>query len=152
MTISFRWKLLGSYLLLILILGGGLYVYLERRLDSFQVSVLQGELLTEAKLAVLVAEQGVRDLTRDAPGIAASLGRAGSARVTIISQDGWVVGDSEVEPKRLTELENHLDRPEVHAAFAGGAGRAFRYSATLKTDMLYVASSFRSPSRRCCQW
>jgi hypothetical protein len=93
MTIPFRWKLLGSYLLLILALGGGLYLYLDQRLDSFQVSVLQGELLTETKLAVLVAENGVRELPRDAPAIAASLGRAGSARVTIIAQDGRVVGD-----------------------------------------------------------
>ena len=82
MTITFRWKLLGSYLLLILVLGGGLYLYLEQRLNSFQEAVVQGELLTEAKLAVLVAENGVRDLSRDAPGIAASLGQAGSARVT----------------------------------------------------------------------
>ena len=52
----------------------------------------------------------------------------------------------EVESQHLTELENHLDRPEVRAAFAGGSGRALRYSATLKTDMLYVARSFRSPA------
>ena len=146
MTIPFRWKLLSSYLLLILVLGGGLYLYLEQRLNSFQVAVLQGELLTEAKLAVLVAENGVRDLQRDAPIIAASLGRAGAARVSIIVQDGRVAGDSEVKPEHLAELENHLDRPEVRAAFAGGSGRALRYSTTLKTEMLYVASSFRSPA------
>ena len=146
MTIAFRWKLLGSYLLLLLVLGGGMYLYLNQRLDSFQQSVLQGELLTEAKLAVLAAESGVRDLSRDAPSIAVSLGRAGSARVTIINQEGWVVGDSEVKPESLTELENHLDRPEIRAAFAGGSGIAFRYSTTLKADMLYVATSFRSPA------
>jgi two-component system phosphate regulon sensor histidine kinase PhoR len=146
MTISFRWKLLGSYLLLLLVLWGGLYLYLNQRLDSLQVALLQGELLTEAKLAVLAAENAVRDLPVDAPRIAESLGRAGSARVTIINQNGQVVGDSEVKPERLTELENHLDRPEVSAAFAGSAGSAFRYSATLKTDMLYVASMFRSPT------
>jgi two-component system, OmpR family, phosphate regulon sensor histidine kinase PhoR len=144
--ISFRWKLLGSYLLLILLLGGGLYLYLDQRLAELQLSVLQGELLTEAKLAVLVAEGGVRELTRDAPAIAASLGRAGSARVTIIDREGRVVGDSEVPPAGLGELENHLDRPEVRTAFTKGLGQALRYSATLKTDMLYVATSFYAPN------
>ncbi len=144
MIIPFRWKLLCSYLLLILLLGGGLWLYLERRLEALQLAVLQGELLTEAKLAVLVAESGVRVMAQDAPVVAASLGRAGSARVTIIGKDGRVVGDSEVPPERLGELENHLDRPEVRAALTAGNGLAFRYSTTLKTDMLYVASSFQT--------
>ena len=144
MTVPFRWKLLGSYLLLILLLGGGLYLYLDQRMEALQRSVLQGELLTEAKLATLMAESGMRDLTRDAPAMATALGRAGSARVTIIARDGRVAGDSEVPPPALKELENHLDRPEVNAAFAGGTGQALRYSATLKTDMLYVAISFRT--------
>ena len=113
MTVPFRWKLLGSYLLLILVLGGGILVYLERSLDAFQVSVLRSELLTEAKLARLVTENALWDLTHDAPRLATALGRAGSARVSIIDRNGRVVGDSEVKPERLAELENHLDRPEA---------------------------------------
>jgi len=142
MTVPFRWKLLGSYLLLILVLGGGIFVYLEQSLDAFQVSVLRSELLTEAKLARLVTENALLDLAHDAPRIATALGRAGSARVSIIDRNGRVVGDSEVKPERLAELENHLDRPEVRDALAGGSGSALRYSATLRTDMLYVTTSF----------
>lgn len=146
MIIPFRLKLLVSYLLLILVLGGGFFFYLEERLDASQVSVLKGELLTEAKLAVLTAENGLREINRDAPQIASALGRAGSARVTIIDRDGRVAGDSEVKPEHLGELENHLERPEVRDALAVGSGSAIRYSATLKTDMLYVATSFKAPT------
>lgn len=146
MTIPFRWKLLGSYLLLILALGGGLYLYLERRLDSFQVSVLQGELTTEARIAGLMVESTITDLHRDAPQVATQLARTGAARVTIIDKDGWVVGDSDVKPDKLTELENHLARPEVTAALANGFGTAFRYSVSLRTDMLYVATPTRLKS------
>ena len=60
----------------------------------------------------------------------------------IRDRNGRVVGDSEVKPERLAELENHLDRPEVRDALAGGSGSALRYSATLRTDMLYVTTSF----------
>ncbi len=146
MTIPFRWKLLGSYLLLVALLGGGIFFYLEERLDSSQVSLLRAELLTEAKLAVLVAENVGGGVSPDPPSLAASLGRAGSARVTIIDREGKVVGDSEVKPQGLAGLENHLERPEVRDAFAHGSGNALRYSATLRTDMLYVATSFRSPA------
>ena len=146
MTIPFRWQLLGSYLLLLLVLGGGLYVYLDHRIEDLQMSVLQGELTTEAHLAALMAENSMTDLHRDAPRVATLLARAGATRVTIISSDGWVVGDSDVKPDKLTELENHRDRPEVHAALSKGIGTAYRYSVTLRTDMLYVAASFRSPT------
>ena len=145
MTIPFRMKLLCSYLLLIAALGGGFFLYLEQRLDVSQVEILRGELLTEARLTVLVAQSDVRDTVRDAPAVASALGHAGAARVSLITRDGRVVGDSEVRPERLGELENHRDRPEVRDAFATGTGSALRYSATLKTDMLYVATSFNSP-------
>src|SRR5262245_10945333 len=39
-------------------------------------------------------------------------------RVTVIAADGRVLGDSQVELKRLATLENHADRPEVRAARA----------------------------------
>ena len=43
-------------------------------------------------------------------------------------------------------MENHHDRPEVIAARETGLGRARRYSATLKIDMLYVAVPVRHPA------
>ena len=146
MNIPFRWQLLGSYLLLLLVLGGGLYFYLDHRIEDLQMSVLQGELTTEAHLAALMAENSITDLRRDAPQVATLLARSGAARVTIISGDGWVAGDSDVKPDKLSELENHLNRPEVSAALTKGIGTAYRYSVTLRTDMLYVAALFRSPT------
>jgi two-component system phosphate regulon sensor histidine kinase PhoR len=55
-----------------------------------------------------------------------------------------VLGDSDVNPAELKELENHLNRPEVQQALKSGQGSSIRYSATLRTDMLYVAFPFRS--------
>jgi len=64
------------------------------------------------------------------------------ARVTVISSDGAVEGDSEENP--LT-MENHLDRPEVQAALAGNEGSSIRYSRTLGYSMMYVAAPVRAP-------
>ena len=50
-----------------------------------------------------------------------------------------VVGDSELTTDEMTTLENHGTRPEIVQARRDGVGIARRYSATLKTNMLYVA-------------
>ena len=60
-------------------------------------------------------------------------------RVTLIDAAGRVRGDSEVTLAGLGEVEVHNARAEVVAARAHGQGTARRRSATLATDMLYVA-------------
>jgi len=56
-------------------------------------------------------------------------------RLTLIGKDGKVIGESE---RKSTEVENHLDRPEVKEAVHGRVGTAIRVSETLKVEMLYV--------------
>ena len=41
------------------------------------------------------------------------MGQATQNRVTIIRADGTVVGDSNIEQAKLTDIESHADRPEV---------------------------------------
>jgi two-component system phosphate regulon sensor histidine kinase PhoR len=78
-------------------------------------------------------------------GEADALGRLGGARVSFIAPDGRVVGDSEVSFDALPSLENHASRPEVEQARRDGIGIARRHSATVDTDMLYVAVPVRNP-------
>jgi two-component system phosphate regulon sensor histidine kinase PhoR len=56
------------------------------------------------------------------------------------------MGDSAETLEGVRGMENHADRPEVVVARATGIGRARRYSATLKIDMLYVAVPVRHPA------
>lgn len=60
-------------------------------------------------------------------------------RVTLMSPDGVVLGDSYVEHGRIPEVENHLDRPEVRGALAGSLTFAQRTSATVGTPLVYGA-------------
>ncbi|RPJ67765.1 MAG: HAMP domain-containing protein, partial [Acidobacteria bacterium] len=73
-------------------------------------------------------------------------GRSLLARVTFIAADGRVIGDSDVAAAELSRLDNHATRPEVVAARTAGRGAARRHSATLQTDMLYVAARVDHPS------
>lgn len=139
MRLHIRWKLMGSYLLLTLLLGGVIYAYLSTTLEKQLISGIRDNLLNELRLAKLTVSRDSRELRHDAPALAGTIGREISARVTIISATGIVIGDSEVKPSELGELENHLNRPEVQEALRTGTGSAIRYSSTLRAPMLYVA-------------
>jgi two-component system phosphate regulon sensor histidine kinase PhoR len=58
------------------------------------------------------------------------------ARVTIISPDGRVLGDSDHDS---ATMDNHRSRVEVQQADLNGTGTTLRRSDTLKYDLLYVA-------------
>ncbi|MDY0213306.1 MAG: ATP-binding protein [Desulfuromonadaceae bacterium] len=66
----------------------------------------------------------------------AQAGKRTDARVTIITPDGEVAGDSHEDPARM---ENHARRPEMAGALKGKEGLNQRYSRTLGKNMLYLA-------------
>ena len=103
-------------------------------------------LINEARLAAetLSHRQAATPAELDAE--ADAIGRLVSARVTFISPDGTVVGDSELTPEELTTVENHAGRPEIQQARREAIGIARRYSETVKTDMLYVAVKVHNPA------
>ena len=80
------------------------------------------------------------DLPSTADRLADRLGRDLGVRVTIISSDGAVLGDTDLDGAALREVENHASRPEVMEAVRDGTGRSMRYSRTVAENMLYVAS------------
>ena len=73
------------------------------------------------------------------------LGSLVSGRVTFITRDGLVVGDSAETPAGVAAMENHAQRPEVVQAREHGVGVARRHSDTIKIDMLYVAVPVAHP-------
>ena len=57
-------------------------------------------------------------------------------RITIISLDGKVIGDSEADISKLT---NHKARPEVKKALNGKKGKSTRFSNTINKELIYIA-------------
>jgi two-component system, OmpR family, phosphate regulon sensor histidine kinase PhoR len=103
-------------------------------------------LVSEAHLVADVMASHERDLPADEiEREAAHLGRTLPARVTFITAEGVVAGDSMVAGPDLASLENHGTRPEVLQAKASGVGISRRYSHTIRTDMLYVAVPVSHP-------
>ena len=72
-------------------------------------------------------------------GLATEYSDASSLRVTLIAANGTVIGESYLPNKPLSQMDNHIERPEVLAAQEFGEGFATRYSNTLKTEFIYFA-------------
>jgi two-component system phosphate regulon sensor histidine kinase PhoR len=58
------------------------------------------------------------------------------ARITIILNDGRVIGDSDQDS---TQMNNHATHAEVKQAAHFGTGMTIRFSDTLKYDFIYIA-------------
>ena len=135
---NIQWRIAIPFVLLVLVSTGILGFYLVHLVSNTQVDNLRSQLENEAKIIAQVSIPLLTDSTKQntLDELAKTLGKQINARVTIIAQDGVVLGDSESNP---ATMENHANRPEVIQALATGLGESTRYSATLKEQMLYVA-------------
>ncbi|GAB4293500.1 MAG: phosphate regulon sensor histidine kinase PhoR [Desulfuromonadia bacterium] len=97
----------------------------------------------------LVAERiRLQPNEKELQGTVTTLGNLVSARITIISPEGFVLADSAVTSDRLPSIENHRTRPEVADALLHGKGDAIRFSDTVRQRMLYVAIRSDEPPLR----
>ena len=132
-----RWRIAVPYIVLILVVMGGLTIYLTQTTRDAQLEALRNSLLAQAR----TVSEGVPTAFA-APGDEGLDDLAGrwsdllQARVTIIGADGTVLGESDED---RTQMDNHLNRPEVQQALVSGEGNSIRFSRTLATDMLYAA-------------
>ncbi len=66
-------------------------------------------------------------------------------RLTIVNEEGRVLGDSHKEPARMN---NHASRPEIEEARKGRTGLSLRRSITLREARLYAALGHSTPAGR----
>lgn len=145
MTRRIRWRIAVPYLVLVVAATLGLTLYLSHQVREVRVVDLENQLVADARLladelAPVLAE-GPSGETLDAQ--AKHWAGLLQARVTLIGADGTVLGESHED---RTQMQNHLDRPEVQQALAAGQGTSIRYSASLGYDMMYAAIPVRDPA------
>jgi len=95
---------------------------------------------------VLTNEASRPDL-EDVQDFVTRFGSAIDARITLIREDGVVIGDSTLSMPGVQAMDNHANRPEIEEAFRSGRGEIKRYSTTTKREMFYVAVSFLRENR-----
>ena len=125
---------------------------------SLFLSVIATYFITERDLRRGIENQLVNELEKEANLIVENIGNVSSflsleesdaaadnlgsiidSRVTLISNEGVVVGDSSLTIQEISLLDNHLNRLEVVEALKNKRGWSSRYSNTLKANLLYFA-------------
>jgi two-component system phosphate regulon sensor histidine kinase PhoR len=126
-------KLLFSAFALIALTILILDFYITRFTARRQTAAVEEQLLAEAR--ILAGELDAIEQPHLEDWAHAAHARA-RARITLISPTGAVLADSLHDPG---SMENHRGRPEIRDALRGSVGVSIRHSATLNTELCYVA-------------
>ncbi len=110
--------------------------------QRFVTDISRYELLQNARMISYVVQDKV-SAGGDAGKVLADLGSRSDIRISLITRDGSVRYDSHGV---VEQMENHVARPEIRAAFETGSGSDFRYSATLGTRSTYAAVRLELPA------
>lgn len=73
------------------------------------------------------------------------LSELANVRLTLISTNGVVLFDSQIDQSQIPLCENHLNRPEIIEAAKSGKGQIQRQSTTLNEEMIYIAKKIDEP-------
>jgi len=144
MKIKLHWKLtfiFCSAVVIGLFIG---YLYLSAQIKTHLENNLENHLKRQLSLAkdFLETYLNERGAVADIDVLADRIGRELNLRATIITQEGVVIGDTDLNKDELKGVENHIDRPEVQEAIKEGFGMSKRFSNTIKKYLLYMAIPF----------
>ncbi|MEM9452731.1 MAG: ATP-binding protein [Myxococcota bacterium] len=158
---AFRRRFLLVPLVFIAVVDFGVGLYLEGQLRRSLEERFTHELVQHTRAMEEVVEVVEEHAARLAPRpinvdearvaldpVADRFGAAMDVRVSVIGPGGALVADSELARVALAEADDHSERTEVVEARTHGVGIARRHSATLGTDMLYVAQALDDGSGR----
>ncbi len=134
---SIRWRIAFSFGVLILAAMLAFGFYLSGYTRSLYMDNLNESMTSQVRLlgVALASDWESIDIAQYDK-LARDWADASGNRVTIIAQDGVVLGESAED---RSEMDNHLNRPEVQQALADGVGSSIRFSTTKAVRMLYVA-------------
>ena len=150
MKLPLHWKwffgLVASLTVLLLVI----YLWLGNTLPSYLESVIRDDLQRNAFLVRQAIAPKLAATPVDAAGINTithTLAQNTGLRITIMTADGTVIGESDKPAEAVGQIENHLQRPEVQESLRAGVGSAKRHSATVDVDLLYVAIPVKQQNR-----
>jgi two-component system phosphate regulon sensor histidine kinase PhoR len=138
-------RIIVSYWLIIIIWVLGFSIYSGQTIKATTFRTMSRQLSTEADMVGrMIPAEWVKTKNRaEIYPLVHRLTDGMQTRITVIADDGEVLGDSDRDWTELLNMVNHRTRPEISAALETGFGQSIRYSTTLRIDMLYVAKPLR---------
>ncbi|MEW5975000.1 MAG: two-component system histidine kinase PnpS [Acidobacteriota bacterium] len=125
-------KIMGSYVLLLVAVLGVLNVLVAQRMRENYVQQERDNLKQTAAFLAnwLPADQTEYQSWADTHGNPLGI------RITIIHKEGQVLADNQFD---RVQMDNHATRPEIASAARSGLGTSIRFSRTLGKNELYLA-------------
>jgi two-component system phosphate regulon sensor histidine kinase PhoR len=142
-----RIKLVGISMALLVPSLLAAHAWLTHTLTDFLSAETRMHLSVRTALLASDVAQDAQDPAVDWQAAAHAYGARASARVTLLSRDGVVLGDSERTTAERDTMDNHAHRTEVEVALRGNVGTAVRTSPTLNIPMLYLATPLLGAAR-----
>lgn len=141
---NFRWiiKILGSLIVVIALMMFAGSLFLSSNLQSFLMTQKEEDLKRDLKLAVRMMADSLSPEQVDPLRIQAivnEISRHLQCRVTILSKDGRVWGDSALSPERVNKREDFSSRPEILEVKTKGYGQAIRFLPGYQSNTLLGA-------------
>jgi two-component system phosphate regulon sensor histidine kinase PhoR len=131
-----RWRIALPYIALVVLVMGGLAIYLSAAFRQRQIRILEGNLLIQARALAQSAAAGWPAAGDDLDPLAREWSELLQARTTIIGRDGTVLGESD---RDRAGMDNHLFRPEIQQALIEGQGTSIRTSDSVRAELMYAA-------------
>jgi two-component system phosphate regulon sensor histidine kinase PhoR len=135
--------LTAAVALIVVLFVQGRVLSADTRAETQQRLRAEARILAEA-LSVPWSVQGAGVWVDD---LVDRAGRSTETRLTVVSMNGTVLGDTSASGEALNAIENHADRPEVRDALSLGEGTNERLSKTTHEKQLYVAVQIRHEGR-----
>lgn len=127
-----RWTLIGTLLILLPPVG----TFMLSRMRTLVSDTVMRQMESQARLLAAAWDRGSRGFPLR-PDI--------QMRVTVVGKDGRVLLDTWRDARTM---ENHMTRPEIRDALAGGIGSKIEYSPTTQQPMQYVAVPIKDGALR----
>jgi two-component system phosphate regulon sensor histidine kinase PhoR len=135
-----RKKIIGSYLLLIVLLAAIFsWIVRDALLDAMLIQ-FEHNLINEVELVKAMIENEDNEYV-DFQEFSELIKEKINVRVTIVDKTGRVLSDTDENSENMM---NHINRDEIKSAFETGRTNVrLRYSDTVKADHLYAATVFK---------
>jgi two-component system phosphate regulon sensor histidine kinase PhoR len=131
------WQIYPPFLLIILIALLSVTWVFSNSLNKFHARETRTSLEARVRLVIPQVQGSLhKSQAQYLEALAKTLGEQTHTRFTLLMKSGFVIADSEEDPRRMN---NHADRPEIIDALKGQLGVATRFSHTLQQNMMYVA-------------
>jgi two-component system phosphate regulon sensor histidine kinase PhoR len=145
---NLRWtiKILGAFTLVIALIVIPSTIYLGSNLKNFLMTQKEEELKRDLNLAVWMLADHLSPNQYDPARIRwliDQLGRQLGQRVTLLSKEGRVIGDSVLNRELVDKAEDFSRRPEILAIKTKGYGQTVRFSADMRSNTLFGAVPIR---------